>query len=123
MQENVAIEHAAAVSVAGTERTARLVYILYLTGVVFAPAGIVGVIIAYLNLNGAPFWLQSHYCFQIRTFWIGSLLLLPGILTTVLLVGYPILLCWAIWLVLRCIMGMKALELRQAHSNPTGWMC
>ena len=51
--------------------TAKLVYILYLVGLVFGITGIIGVIVAYVNKGDAPEWMQSHYRFQIRTFWMG----------------------------------------------------
>jgi uncharacterized membrane protein len=106
-----------------TASTARLVYILYLVGLLFGPAAIAGVIIAYVNMSGAPVWLQSHYCFQIRTFWIGALFLLLGILTTLLLVGYLVLLLWAVWVIVRCAKGLQALDRKETYPNPVGWMC
>ena len=125
MQEFAAIENTATTATITTESTARLVYILYLIGIVIAPVGIVGVILAYSKMYEAPYWLQSHYCFQARTFWMGMLFLLPGILMlpVMALPGYLILLAWAIWLILRCSRAMKELALREAHPNPTGWLC
>ena len=103
--------------------TARLVYSLYLAGLLVPPAAIVGVIIAYLNMPNAPAWLQSHYCFQIRTFCIGMLFLLAGLLTAILLIGYLILLCWAAWVIVRCMKGLKVLERKETYPDPIGWMC
>lgn len=102
--------------------TARLVYLLYLTGLLFGITGIVGVVTAYLNQNDAPDWLRSHYRFQIRTFWIGALCLFVGFLLAMILIGYLVLLFWAVWLIVRCVKGMKYLERGEAHPDPTGWM-
>ena len=52
---------------------AQIIYILYLVSLVVGVTGIVGVIMAYVYRGEAPDWLQSHYRFQIRTFWIGLL--------------------------------------------------
>ena len=52
--------------------TAKLVYILYLVSLLIGITAIVGLIIAYVNRDDAPGWLQTHYRFQIRTFWIGA---------------------------------------------------
>ena len=71
--------------------TAQIVYILYLVGLVFGVTGIVGVVMAYINKSEAPEWLQAHYQFQIRTFWIGALYMLIGIITAVVFIGYLIL--------------------------------
>ena len=105
-----------------TEGTAKAVYILYLVGIVFGITGIIGVVMAYVNRGDAPEWLQSHYQLQIRTFWIGGLYMLLGVLTAFVLIGYLILLFWLIWLIVRCVKGMKALDQNQAYPNATGWM-
>ncbi len=102
--------------------TAKLIYILYLIAIVFGLTGIIGVIVAYIYRGDGPDWLQSHYQFQIRTFWIGGLYLTIGLILTLILVGYLILFCWVIWLIIRCIKGLKALDTRRPHPNPTGWM-
>ena len=107
---------------ASTERTAKIIYILYLFGIIFDITGIIGVIMAYINKSDAPEWLQSHYRFQIRTFWIGVLYMMIGVILTLALIGYLIILFWVIWLIVRCIKGMKTLDNKQAHPNPTGWM-
>jgi uncharacterized membrane protein len=105
-----------------TEGTAKIVYILYLVGIIFGITGIVGVVMAYINRNDAPDWLKTHYQFQIRTFWIGALYSLVGIILTFVIIGYLILMFWVIWLIIRCVKGMKSLDQREAHPNPTGWM-
>jgi len=101
--------------------SAKLVYILYLAGIVFGITGLIGVIMAYINKSDAPEWLKTHYQFQIRTFWIGFLFLAIGAITSVVLVGWFIILFWVIWLIVRCVKGMKVLDQQQAHPNPTGW--
>lgn len=105
-----------------TESTAKIVYILYLIGIAFGLTAIVGLVMAYVNRGEAPDWLASHYQFQIRTFWIGLLYLVVGALLATILIGYLILLFWVVWLIVRCAQGMKYLDARQPHPNPTGWM-
>ena len=48
------------------------VYILYLFGFLTAVTALVGVMIAYLQQNNTDPVCQSHFHFQIRTFWIGK---------------------------------------------------
>lgn len=105
-----------------TEGSAKIVYILYLVGIIFGITGIVGVVMAYINKGDAPDWLKTHYQFQIRTFWIGALYMILGILLSLVIIGYFVLLFWIVWLIIRCVKGMKSLELKEAHPNPTGWM-
>jgi uncharacterized membrane protein len=102
--------------------TAKLVYILYLVGLVFGITGIVGVVMAYINKDDAPEWLKTHYQFQIRTFWIGAFYMFLGTLLFVILIGWFIFLFWVIWLIVRAVKGMKALDEERAVENPTSWL-
>ncbi|GAB3383272.1 hypothetical protein NCG89_13360 [Spongiibacter taiwanensis] len=106
----------------GGEGTAKIVYILYLIGIVFGITGIIGVVIAYVNKGDAPEWLKSHYQFQIRTFWIGALYIVIGAMLSMAIVGYLLLLFWVVWLIVRCVKGIKALDTKQPHPDPTGWL-
>jgi len=105
-----------------TEGTAKIVYILYLVGIVFGITGIIGVVMAYINRDDAPEWLKSHYQFQIRTFWIGALYLFIGVILSSVIIGYFVLLFWLVWLIFRCAKGMKSLDQKETHPDPTGWM-
>ncbi len=105
-----------------TEGTAKIVYILYLVSIFFGLTAIVGVVMAYIYRADAPPWLQAHYQYQIRTFWIGLLYLLIGSILTVVMIGYLIFLFWIVWLIVRCVKGLKSMNQRTAPENPTGWL-
>lgn len=101
--------------------TPMLVYILYLAGLVFPITGLVGLIIAYIYRSEAPHWLASHYQLQIRTFWIGLLFIMISIPLSLIVIGYFVALLWVVWLIVRCIKGLRYLNREQAYPNPTGW--
>lgn len=122
MTENAGVAHAGAAQPADIGGTAKLVYILYMAGVLLWITGLVGVIIAYVNKGDAPDWLKSHYRFQIRTFWIGAIFLIVGGITTFIFIGYLILLLWLVWLLVRCAVGIKQLNKREAIANPATWL-
>ncbi|MTI62719.1 DUF4870 domain-containing protein [Methylophaga sp.] len=105
-----------------SQNTAKIVYLLFLVNIFIQFLGIIGVIIAYVNKDDAPAWLQTHYQFQIRTFWIGLLYLFIGVILAMAVVGYFILLFWVIWVIVRCVKGMKYLDQNQAYPNPTTWL-
>jgi uncharacterized membrane protein len=105
-----------------TAGNAKLVYILYLVSIVIGITAIVGLVVAYVNRDDASDWLQSHYRFQIRTFWIGALYLFLGVLLSQVVIGVLIILFWLLWLIVRCAKGLKYLERQQAHPAPEGWM-
>lgn len=104
-----------------TEGSALAVYVLYLVALVFGITGIIGVVIAYLNREEAPEWLKTHYVFQVRTFWIGALYMLIGTLLLFVAIGYFVFLFWIVWLIVRCIKGMKYLNRQQAYPEPSSW--
>lgn len=105
-----------------TEGNAKIVYITYLISIVFSIVGLVGLVIAYVNRGDAPNWLRSHYQFQIRTFWIGLLYAFIGFVLTYILIGFLVLLFCVIWMIIRCVKGMKYLEQKEAHPDPMSWM-
>jgi len=102
--------------------TAKVIYILYLVGLATGITAIIGLVMAYLNMDEAPDWLKTHYRFQIRTFWIGFLYCVLGGILSLVLVGFLVLLFWAIWLIIRVVKGFKYLEQRQAVPNVESWM-
>ncbi len=103
-------------------RTANLIYILYLLSLIFGVTSLIGVIMAYVNKGDAPEWLQSHYRFQIRSFWIGLLLGVIGAVTAVFVVGILILVFLFVWWIARCVKGMRYISEGSAHPDPASWM-
>lgn len=107
---------------ARSEGVAQAVYVLLLIGVVVGVLGIVAVVVASIYKKSAPDWLHSHYRFQIRTFWIGTVLMIGGVVTLYFLVGYLVLLFGFVWVVMRCVKGMRLLAKSEAHPNPAEWL-
>ena len=101
---------------------AMIVYIAYLASLAFPPLAIVGLVLAYVNRDAAPDWLKSHYTFQIRTFWIGLLYTAIGVVTLIIIIGWFIFLFVAIWMIIRCVKGMKYLGNAEPYPNPTTWL-
>jgi uncharacterized membrane protein len=118
----VAGESAGAVNSSEDGKTANLIYILYLVSLVVGITSIVGVIMAYVNRVEAPQWVQSHYQFQIRTFWIGLLYSVVGAALIGVFVGIPILLFTVVWFIVRTVKGMGYVGKGQAVPDPTTWM-
>ena len=57
------------------------VYVLYLLGFFTGLTAVVGLIIASMQGDRADPVSRSHFRFQVRTFWIGLLYLVVGIIT------------------------------------------
>jgi uncharacterized membrane protein len=86
----------------------------------FAPAAIVGLILALVAQESAGPIARSHYRFQIRTFWIGLLAwalaataMFWGAVFSVVLIGIPLLIVSGIavgaiwlWALVRSVLGL-----------------
>jgi uncharacterized membrane protein len=105
-----------------TAGTAKIVYILYLASILIGITAIVGLILAYVNREDAPDWLQSHYRFQIRTFWMAVFYWVTGIILLNFIIGWVVLLFLLFWLIVRCAKGIKYLDRREAYPTPMTWM-
>jgi uncharacterized membrane protein len=99
----------------------QLVYLLYLLGFVFHPAALVGVVLAFVNRDGASPLERSHYDFQISTFWRGLIIAVVGVVTIFVVVGWLVLLLWAVWTIVRCIKGLTNLSRGLPMAADIGW--
>ncbi|MEJ2619551.1 MAG: hypothetical protein P8163_04675 [Candidatus Thiodiazotropha sp.] len=82
------------------------VYALQAASFLFVITLLIGVIINYVKRDDVKgSWLESHFRWQIRTFWFVLLWSIIGFITTVILVGYVILFANAIWLIYRIAKG------------------
>ncbi|HEV2335302.1 MAG TPA: hypothetical protein VGS13_07385 [Stellaceae bacterium] len=103
--------------------TAKVVYVLYLIGwIIPGIVQIIGVILAYVNRDSSPAWLQTHYEMQIRTFWIGLLFGVISLLTTMIYIGWLLVVLTVIWWTIRCIKGLKLIFEGSPYDDPTTWL-
>lgn len=100
----------------------QLIYILYLVGIIVGITTIIGVIMAYINRGKYGGWIESHYTWLIRTFWISLLYGLIGAVTSVIVIGFFILLFVLVWFIVRMVKGMQALGRKEPIANPQSWM-
>ena len=90
---------------------ATLVYALYAASILVGITLIGGLVIAYLKRDDAAgTWLESHYRWQIRTFWWSLLWCVLGFATAIFVVGFAVLFAAAVWFIYRVAKGW--IELR-----------
>jgi uncharacterized membrane protein len=92
---------------------AVVVYILQaLSFFVGGITGLVGVIINYVKMEDVRgTWVESHFSWQIRTFWIALLWTVIGTVTIPLMgFGFLVLLATAVWVIYRVVKGALALN-------------
>ena len=100
-----------------------IIYILYLVGLVIGITALVGVIMAYVQKGNSSTFIESHFQFQIRTFWIGLVgSIIGGLLIPVVGIGFLVLLALAIWYIIRCVKGIMWLQNAEAVPDPTSWL-
>jgi uncharacterized membrane protein len=83
-----------------------VVYGLQAASFLFGVTFIIAVIVNYVKRSDTRgSWLESHFRWQIRTFWFSILWSIIGFATFFIIVGYLILLADAIWVIYRIIKG------------------
>lgn len=87
-------------------RLTAIVYGLQIVGFFVGLTFIAGVIVNYVKRKDVEgTWLESHFRWQIRTFWFGLLWSCIGGLLTIVVVGFFILIATGIWVLYRAIKG------------------
>ena len=82
---------------------------------------VIGLIIASMQVDRAEPVSRSHFRFQIRTFWIGLLFLVAGVVTVHIGIGAVILVWWGVWTLIRCVKGLLALNAGEPIGDPKSW--
>ena len=94
---------------------ATIVYALHAASFFLGITALAGVIINYVkrgDVRGT--WLESHFRWQIRTFWFSLLWTILGFLTLFIVIGYLIILLNLVWAIYRIARGW----LRLADNKP-----
>jgi uncharacterized membrane protein len=125
MTDNLRDDYGASGRPADREATkmATVIYALYAINLAIpGPFGLIGVVIAYLNRDAAASsWLQSHYQWEIRTFWISIAWLFIGLITIPIIIGIVILCLLWLWWAIRIVIGWAALAKERPIPNPRTW--
>lgn len=88
-----------------------VIYGLQAAAFILGITAVVGVILNYIkrgDVRGT--WLESHFRWQVRTFWFSLLWLILGSVTVFLLVGYAILVADTVWVIYRIAKGWLRLN-------------
>ena len=83
---------------------------------------IIGVVIAYMNRGKAGGWLESHYTWAIRTFWMGILYSLIAAVLMIVGIGFLLIIAVAIWAIIRIVKGLQKAARDEAIDDPETWL-
>lgn len=88
-----------------------IVYVLYACSVFAGVTAVIAIIVNYVKREDvAGTWLESHFRWQIRTFWFALLWSAIGFLTYLILVGWVILGITGLWCIYRIVKGILRLN-------------
>lgn len=83
-----------------------VIYALYALSLFSGVTAIVAIVLNYIKLDDTRgTWLESHFRWQIRTFWWGIVWLVLGTLTWIILIGWLVLGVAGIWFIYRIAKG------------------
>jgi uncharacterized membrane protein len=100
----------------------QVIYILYLASFVIGITGLVGIVLAYLNRGKSEAWLESHYTWAIRTFWIGLLGSFISFILFFVVIGMFTIILVAIWFIVRIVIGLQKLGRNEPIADPQSWL-
>jgi uncharacterized membrane protein len=93
---------------------ALLVYVLQAVGFLIGLTWIVGVVINYLKIDDVRYtWLETHFNWQLRTFWLGLAGMAVAWLLTIVKIGVLIGCAVTVWGIYRVAKGWLALNDRK----------
>lgn len=98
-----------------------IAYVTYAVGLLILFTPVVGVIMAYVKRDEAQGTIYaSHIDYLIKTFWVSLAGTVLGTFTTLILIGWLILLVTAIWFIYRVVIGLIKLNEDKPVSTQ-GW--
>ena len=98
-----------------------IAYVTYAVGLLILFTPVVGVIMAYVKRDEAQGSIYaSHIDYLIKTFWVSLAGTVLGTFTTLILIGWLILLVTAIWFIYRVVIGLIKLNEDKPVSTQ-GW--
>ena len=102
-------------------QNALVIYILYLLSTVIGITAIIGIVMAYINRGKAGGFVETHYTWLIRTFWMGLLYSLVALLLAIVAIGFILMIAVAVWAIVRLVKGIMALNKNEPIPDPLTW--
>lgn len=99
----------------------RLIYFLYLFAPILGLTPIIAMVLAYMNRGKSEAWIETHYTWAIRTFWIGFFGIIVSVALMYVIIGFLLALLLSILIIARCITGLEALGRKAPIRDPRAW--
>ena len=103
---------------ASLKTLAMVIYALYAVSLFFGVTAVIAIVLNYIKREDVQgTWLESHFRWQISTFWWGLLWLIVGAITWIILIGWLVWGVAGIWFIYRIAKGW--LNLNDNKPMPT----
>lgn len=94
-----------------SKNVVQIVYALFALSFILPPLAVAGAIVCYLKRNEAdPPWLRSHFDWQLQSFWWMVAGTVVGVVTSLIYIGWLVMLAVAIWFLYRIVKGWLVLS-------------
>lgn len=88
------------------KKLALIVYVLQAAGFILGITFIAAVVVSYIKKDEVKgSWVESHFRWQIRTFWFSLLYTVIGVVLSGVLIGFAVLVANVVWTLYRVIKG------------------
>ncbi|MBW3566888.1 MAG: hypothetical protein KY410_02840 [Proteobacteria bacterium] len=88
-----------------------IIYALYLASLIVGVTWLIAIVMNYIKKDDVVgTWLESHFRWQIRTFWFSLLWAFVGAVTTLVFIGWLVLFANLIWFIYRNVLGWLRLS-------------
>lgn len=96
-----------------------IISLLYIASFVVGITGLIGGILAFVwKEEVAGTWEESHLQYHIMTFIVGIIVGVVGIILSFVLIGIPILLALAVWVLVRSVMSLLKAQKQEPMADP-----
>lgn len=88
-----------------------IIYALYAASFIVGVSAVVAAVMNYVKRDeAAGTFMESHFRWQIRTFWFALLWTIIGFITLPILIGWAVLMANAVWFIYRLVKGFLNLN-------------
>lgn len=96
-----------------------IIYALYAASFLIGITSIVAIVMNYIKKDDVVgTFLESHFRWQMRTFWFGLLWGIIGVLSSFLVVGWFVLIANAVWIIYRIVKGwLRLIENKEMYTT------
>ena len=102
---------------------ATIIALLYIAGFVVGVTGLVGFVLALVWKDEvAGTWEESHLQYHVMTFIIGLIVSVVGVILSFILIGIPILIALAVWVLVRSILALIKAQKQEPIPDPKTWL-